>query len=592
MDATDSFKLVIRAKKLSILEGRLSYVINNGEFSGKLFFRKDTVLELPRKMTHIWIYGRKKLFAPRLEKEFLIIPNERCHTAVVEISKNTTFYVPFVSRIMPTQMLHAEIRYEKFDSEKSANGIVVTRKNSIWKKICRGGCLFFAVFPIAGLLSVQTVTDAIPRLFGIFWYLLLLWLFVIAANFYRQRKSISVDLDDPFVLYLRSFQDDDKTRKSPAPFTSLGRTEEELLVELLFDISPVVAIGNPRDKSLPLGAARIYVDDSKWQETVLSMMDSSVLVVLRLGETSNFWWEVSQALSKCPKEKLLFVIPSMKKRESADRLAQYFRDLGITVPEDFCLTVRKVRKGSIAGIIYFKDGVPVCEQVKLSRFITYSESVYNLLYPLFRKFGFREKKINRSKRILVSVLLIVILCFITKCSFKEQVFKGEYRLTYLIYRKCTNDSIFKGTVDKMNEPEKINYTHKLVLWGSLCFSDDEFYDFMNIVCSSLNSLPEKDRILPLKYIHSASHSNSDAQKYIQMSAKAAMLAFHKSPIKKVAQEDISEELKICAEICEKDGRDRFDLCFYFQVSKEINNRGLNGKKFLRYIYQEIIGLQN
>ena len=139
------------------------------------------------------------------------------------------------------------------------------------------------------------------------------------------------------------------------------------------------------------------------------MMDSSVLVVLRLGETSNFWWEVSQALSKCPKEKLLFVIPSMKKRESADRLAQYFRDLGITVPEDFCLTVRKVRKGSIAGIIYFKDGVPVCEQVKLSRFITYSESVYNLLYLLFRKFGFREKKINRSKRIIAVLLLSLLL---------------------------------------------------------------------------------------------------------------------------------------------------------------------------------------
>ena len=250
MDATDSFKLVIRAKKLSILEGRLNYVINNGEFSGKLFFRKDTVLELPRKMTHIWIYGRKKLFAPRLEKEFLIIPNERCHTAVVEISKDMTFYVPFVSRVMPTQMLHADIKYEKFDSGKSANRIVVTRKTSIWKKICRGCCLFFAVFPIVGILN------------GGLWNLLFLWLFVIAANFYRQRKSISVDLDDPFVLYLRSFQDDDKTRKSPAPFTSLGRTEEELLVELLFDISPVVAIGNPRDKSLPLGAARIYVDDS------------------------------------------------------------------------------------------------------------------------------------------------------------------------------------------------------------------------------------------------------------------------------------------------------------------------------------------
>lgn len=89
-------------------------------------------------------------------------------------------------------------------------------------------------------------------------------------------------------------------------------SEEEVLVSVLSDIAPVYAIGDPKDKKMPLGTSRIYIDDEHWKSTVIDMMNRAVVVVLRLGKTDSFWWKVETAVKNISLDKVMFVVPESK----------------------------------------------------------------------------------------------------------------------------------------------------------------------------------------------------------------------------------------------------------------------------------------
>ena len=56
-------------------------------------------------------------------------------------------------------------------------------------------------------------------------------------------------------------------------------------------VGPVIAIGKPGERLPQLGAARLYVDDDHWRDTIDDLMAESALVVVRAGDTPNLWWE-------------------------------------------------------------------------------------------------------------------------------------------------------------------------------------------------------------------------------------------------------------------------------------------------------------
>ena len=150
--------------------------------------------------------------------------------------------------------------------------------------------------------------------------LLIIVCIILSSFFYylyrrlNKKKKDTFDKDSisaPFVLYLRSFVDDKTTKKRISIFNDV-RTEEEVLVSVLSDIAPVYAIGDPKDKKMPLGASRIYVDDKHWKSTVIDMMNRAVVVVLRLGKTDSFWWEVETAVKNISLDKVMFVVPESK----------------------------------------------------------------------------------------------------------------------------------------------------------------------------------------------------------------------------------------------------------------------------------------
>jgi hypothetical protein len=118
------------------------------------------------------------------------------------------------------------------------------------------------------------------------------------------------------VLYLRSFSDDEIMAETPTTYDFRGvhlprlSTEEEHLEKAVSDIGPFVAIANPNEDLPQLGAARIKADENSWRNTVKDLMRKSQLVIFRVGEGLNLWWEIETALEVVKRERLLFLIPN------------------------------------------------------------------------------------------------------------------------------------------------------------------------------------------------------------------------------------------------------------------------------------------
>jgi hypothetical protein len=128
------------------------------------------------------------------------------------------------------------------------------------------------------------------------------------------------------VLYLRSFDADERAAKVdigesaklavmwPFAITQFirelrGDTEEEYWTTALTKIGPPVAIGTPGKRPFR-GAARIYVSDDRWQETVRELAAEAALVVILGGVTQGLQGEVTYVTHSLPRSKVIFLLPN------------------------------------------------------------------------------------------------------------------------------------------------------------------------------------------------------------------------------------------------------------------------------------------
>lgn len=182
-------------------------------------------------------------------------------------------------------------------------------------------CFAFVAIQDAGVLD-----DA----FYESWYALpILALFVVVAHTsirlfrtgwkHEARSADDVMRSDPRppVVYLRSFAIDDQVlvttggagSRVAAMLTYTASVSPEQEMAFILDrIGPVIAIGKPGERLPELGAARLYVGNDEWQQVVGSWIDSAALVVLRAGETEGLWWEVTQAIKRCPPRRVVIVM--------------------------------------------------------------------------------------------------------------------------------------------------------------------------------------------------------------------------------------------------------------------------------------------
>jgi hypothetical protein len=130
------------------------------------------------------------------------------------------------------------------------------------------------------------------------------------------------------VLYLRAFKDDERTSHPDASAPSLlseFTTEEEHLAAALAPLGPVVAIGVPGEKLPTLGATREYVDHDKWQQHVQAYLKNSVLVVLRIANTKNLFWEFAETIREVSPDRILLLVPGPQEYDEFRKLANEAR---------------------------------------------------------------------------------------------------------------------------------------------------------------------------------------------------------------------------------------------------------------------------
>lgn len=137
---------------------------------------------------------------------------------------------------------------------------------------------------------------------GIFYLLVIpllwnIWMALWGLKFYG---STHIENLEYFVLYLRSFKDDKKKKNK----------EHRLMRTLYLSFFCPFAIGRP-DEIRSSGAIKLYVDD-EWQENVLDMMERAPIILLRVSDTDNFFWEFEQCTVNEYIDKSLFWVSNIE----------------------------------------------------------------------------------------------------------------------------------------------------------------------------------------------------------------------------------------------------------------------------------------
>jgi len=179
---------------------------------------------------------------------------------------------------------------------------------------------------VLGLIALQAIWQQAPFWQSALLFALLVVVVAVGIGSYTRGKRMSAPPADaliasdprPPVLYLRSFKDDLVTAEPQQ--TGLGGllgaitsaatgTEEEQLADAMKEVGPFVAIGRPGEPLPELGAARVYVGDTEWQDRVRQLMSSAQLVVLRGGGTAGLQWEVRNVFANVSPERIVFLLP-------------------------------------------------------------------------------------------------------------------------------------------------------------------------------------------------------------------------------------------------------------------------------------------
>jgi uncharacterized RDD family membrane protein YckC len=142
------------------------------------------------------------------------------------------------------------------------------------------------------------------------------FVFLIYARQYFQPDFKTLRAGDPRapVLFLRSFQDDEKINYQQADGSLFDFSLESRLATHFSAIGPFIAVGEPKDKLPHLGAIRVQLSDAEWQGSVVGWMDEASLIVVMAGWTKWVSWELEGIVSRGHVGKLVLVFPQIKTR--------------------------------------------------------------------------------------------------------------------------------------------------------------------------------------------------------------------------------------------------------------------------------------
>lgn len=115
---------------------------------------------------------------------------------------------------------------------------------------------------------------------------------------------------------------DSKSRSSNTE-PETGRLEQ-LIVDKLRDVGPVVGLGNPRDISPEAGIARAYLKGDDWKSSLLALLEPAELIVALAGPTAGLEWELEEIAKRGLAERLIVILPDGDKELRIDLLRGAF----------------------------------------------------------------------------------------------------------------------------------------------------------------------------------------------------------------------------------------------------------------------------
>ncbi len=155
--------------------------------------------------------------------------------------------------------------------------------------------------------------------------LLAYFLLVRARRYFQPDADSVLHVDQrPPILFLRSFDDDEKQTYANSNQAILDFSLETRLSNHFSRFGPFVAIGSPREKVPQLGAARVLLPDDQWQERVLDWMRRSQAIVMYSGKTHWVNWELRQVIESGSVPRLIVMIPEPKRARAAKRIADAY----------------------------------------------------------------------------------------------------------------------------------------------------------------------------------------------------------------------------------------------------------------------------
>ncbi|MBS0386388.1 MAG: hypothetical protein JSS00_13690 [Proteobacteria bacterium] len=105
---------------------------------------------------------------------------------------------------------------------------------------------------------------------------------------------------------------------------------DEVLLESASIYGPVIAIGDPRDPTPPLGAARIFVpgEGNEWQHVVTSLLQACCVTVVCPSTSAGVQWELDLIRDAIDRLKIIFLAnPTLSAADSV----QLFRSIAPSV---------------------------------------------------------------------------------------------------------------------------------------------------------------------------------------------------------------------------------------------------------------------
>lgn len=184
-----------------------------------------------------------------------------------------------------------------------------------------------------------------------------------ASQFALVGAAKNIDLkSEPFVLFLRSFMDDEVTLRRDSfasRFLSLlllvsggQRRFEELIAEIVWPFGKLVALGRPGEELSNTGAVRVTIDPAiTWQETIAHLISGAGTVLIAVGISHGLKWEFQQFESEASRTKLsLILLPEQGSLVADWRIfAAQYKMLDLPEPE---------LKRSLA-VRFDQDGSPI-----------------------------------------------------------------------------------------------------------------------------------------------------------------------------------------------------------------------------------------